>query len=111
MQVAAVKNAKRLKYAGVGQRLVQEPVFLSLQPDGSDLWRLEPVIQLLREGGVSCLLCMLHTHFSPSVLTTADTERGVSSTLNPSRTFLADMLIRFEAAAHMPADSCHVARQ
>jgi hypothetical protein len=27
------------------------------------------VIQLLREGGVSCLLCVLHTHFSPTKCT------------------------------------------
>lgn len=41
-----------MKYAGIGQRLVQEPLFLTLQPDGSDTWRLEPVIQILRDGGV-----------------------------------------------------------
>lgn len=52
LQVAATK-ARRLKYAGVGQRLVQEPLFVTLQADGSDLWRLDPVIDILRNGGVS----------------------------------------------------------
>jgi hypothetical protein len=52
VQVSAVKSAKRLKYAGIGQRVVHDPLFISLQPDGSDVWRLEPVIELLREGGV-----------------------------------------------------------
>lgn len=53
MQVSAVKSAKRLKYAGIGQRAVHDPLFVSVQPDGSDAWRLEPVIQLLKDGGVS----------------------------------------------------------
>jgi hypothetical protein len=52
VQVSAVKSAKRLKYAGIGQRVVHDPLFISLQPDGSDVWRLEPVIELLKDGGV-----------------------------------------------------------
>lgn len=51
--VAAASSAKKLKYAGVGQRLVREPLVVSLQPDGSDTWRLEPVFELLQSGGVS----------------------------------------------------------
>jgi hypothetical protein len=51
--VSAVKSAKRLKYAGIGQRAVHDPLFVSVQPDGSDVWRLEPVIELLKDGGVS----------------------------------------------------------
>ena len=46
-------SAKKLKYAGVGQRLVREPLVVSLQPDGADTWRLEPVFELLQHGGVS----------------------------------------------------------
>jgi 4-alpha-glucanotransferase len=53
VQVSAVKSAKRLKYAGIGQRVVHDPLFVSVQPDGSDVWRLEPVIELLKDGGVS----------------------------------------------------------
>jgi hypothetical protein len=48
-----VRNAKRLKYAGVGERLVKQPLFVSLEPDGSDVWRLDPVVDLLDKGGVS----------------------------------------------------------
>jgi hypothetical protein len=48
-----VRNAKRLKYAGVGERLVKQPLFVSLEPDGSDVWRLDPVVVLLYKGGVS----------------------------------------------------------
>eukprot|EP00879_Flechtneria_rotunda_P004131 GHRR01004377.1.p1 GENE.GHRR01004377.1~~GHRR01004377.1.p1 ORF type:complete len:272 (+),score=69.05 GHRR01004377.1:104-919(+) len=54
-KVSAVKAPKRLKHAGVGQRLVHEPVFLTLQPEGSDVWRLEPVINLLRDGAVGII--------------------------------------------------------
>lgn len=53
VQVHAIKSAKRLKYAGVGQRLVHDPLFVSLQPDGSDTWRLEPIIEIIKNGGVS----------------------------------------------------------
>jgi hypothetical protein len=52
VQVSAVKSTKRLKYAGIGQRVVHDPLFVSVQPDGSDVWRLEPVIELLKDGGV-----------------------------------------------------------
>jgi hypothetical protein len=52
---AAVKHGGRrlIREAGVGQRRVSAPLVVSLQPDGSDVWRLEPVIQILRDGGVS----------------------------------------------------------
>ncbi|WIA42891.1 hypothetical protein OEZ86_008806 [Tetradesmus obliquus] len=55
VQVSAVKSAKRLKYAGIGQRAVHDPLFVSVQADGSDAWRLEPVIQLLKDGGVGII--------------------------------------------------------
>jgi tRNA threonylcarbamoyl adenosine modification protein (Sua5/YciO/YrdC/YwlC family) len=34
---------------------VHEPLFLTLEPDGSDVWRLEPVIQILKDGGVGII--------------------------------------------------------
>jgi hypothetical protein len=49
----AVKSHKSLKRAGIGQRLVHEVLCIELQKDGSDTWRLEPVIELLKQGGVS----------------------------------------------------------
>ena len=52
----AAKTARRLKYAGVGQRLVKEPLFLTVEPDGSDTWRLDPIVQLLKDGAVRRLL-------------------------------------------------------
>lgn len=51
--VRAVKSHKSLKRAGIGQRLVHEVLCIELQKDGSDTWRLEPVIDLLKQGGVS----------------------------------------------------------
>lgn len=53
---AAVRNAKRLKYAGVGQRMVVgEPLFVTVEADASDEWRLERVVQLLKDGGVGII--------------------------------------------------------
>lgn len=53
---AATRSAKRLKYAGVGQRMVVgEPLFITVEADGSDTWRLERVVQLLKDGGVGII--------------------------------------------------------
>ena len=49
----SVKSHKSLKRAGIGQRLVHEVLCIQLQKDGSDTWRLEPVVELLKQGGVS----------------------------------------------------------
>jgi hypothetical protein len=49
----AVKSHKSLKRAGIGQRLVHEVLCIQLQKDGSDTWRLEPVVEILKQGGVS----------------------------------------------------------
>ncbi len=51
--VAFQRNAKRLKYSPLGQpRNQREPLIITVQPDGSDAWRLEPAAQLLKAGGV-----------------------------------------------------------
>lgn len=49
----AVKAHRKLKQAGIGQRLVHEVLCIELEKDGSDTWRLEPVIEVLKQGGVS----------------------------------------------------------
>lgn len=53
--VRAVKSHKSLKRAGIGQRLVHEVLCIELQKDGSDTWRLEPVIELLKQGGLGII--------------------------------------------------------
>lgn len=48
------RNAKRLKYEEEGRKgKRREPLVIRVQPDGSDAWRLEPVIKQLKEGSVS----------------------------------------------------------
>jgi hypothetical protein len=54
----AVKAHRKLKQAGIGQRLVHDVLCLDLEKDGSDTWRLEPVIELLKQGGVSSTLAL-----------------------------------------------------
>ena len=54
-----LSNAVRSSYkktqnaGGGGQRSVHEPLVVTVEPDGSDSWRLEPVAQLIQRGGVS----------------------------------------------------------
>ena len=47
---AAVRNKRRLQYSSrdPGQELL-----VSLQPDYSDLWRLEKVVEMIKDGAVS----------------------------------------------------------
>jgi hypothetical protein len=45
--------AKRGRGDGGGRR--GTPVYISVEADGSDAWRLQPVIDMLRDGAVSCL--------------------------------------------------------
>lgn len=51
--VCYVRSANRLKYAGVGQRLVKEPLLVTVCSDASDAWRLDQVVQTIEAGGVS----------------------------------------------------------
>ena len=32
-----------------------QPLYVTLEADGSDLWRLDPIIKMLQEGAVTCL--------------------------------------------------------
>lgn len=37
------------------EALTRQPLFVSVQPDGSDLWRLDPIIELIKKGGVGII--------------------------------------------------------
>lgn len=50
---AAARNAKRLKYAQQGDTRRGTPLFVEVEPDGSDTWRLDAVADIIRNGGVS----------------------------------------------------------
>jgi hypothetical protein len=48
---ASVKSQKRLKYTSQGT-LLKEPLVVTVLADGSDAWRLGPIIDLIEQGGV-----------------------------------------------------------
>lgn len=54
---AAARNAKRLKYAQQGDTRRGTPLFVEVEPDGSDTWRLDAVADIIRNGGVSSRSC------------------------------------------------------
>ncbi|EFJ42293.1 hypothetical protein VOLCADRAFT_107339 [Volvox carteri f. nagariensis] len=64
--VAYQKLQKRLKYAGTRKR--NSPLILTVEPDGSDAWRLEQIVDLLKNGAVGviptdtlpAIVCDLH---------------------------------------------------
>ena len=46
-------DAKRNRGDGTGPSgRGSSPLFVTVQPDGSDLWRLDPIIRMLQEGAV-----------------------------------------------------------
>lgn len=49
------KSGRRQKYSSIGDTLsaAHQPLFVSVHPDGSDSWRLDPILDILRNGGVS----------------------------------------------------------
>jgi hypothetical protein len=51
--VCHVRSANRLKYAGVGQRMVKEVHLMTVSPDASDAWRLDAIAQTILAGGGS----------------------------------------------------------
>ncbi|KAF9604070.1 hypothetical protein IFM89_001956 [Coptis chinensis] len=68
---AAVKrNPKRLKYAGPRFNKDDGFVYVEADPSGSDTWKLEPVIELLKQGAVGvvptdtvyAIVCDLRNH-------------------------------------------------
>lgn len=64
--VAYQKLQKRLKYSGTQRR--EAPLVLTVKADGSDIWRLDEVIDMLKEGAVGviptdtlpAIVCDLH---------------------------------------------------
>lgn len=50
---AAVRSAKRSKYAGTREKT--STLIVTVEPDGSDVWRLDAVVDLLKGGAVSWL--------------------------------------------------------
>ncbi|KXZ48779.1 hypothetical protein GPECTOR_25g363 [Gonium pectorale] len=64
--VAYQKLQKRLKYSGVRKR--DSPEVFTVSPDGSDAWRLDAVVDILKAGGVGviptdtlpAIVCDLH---------------------------------------------------
>lgn len=50
---AFAKSAKRVKYSQPGGQTRGEPLFVQVEPDGSDAWRLDVVIERLKAGNVS----------------------------------------------------------
>ena len=52
--VTATKNKKRLQYSS---RNPDQELLVSVEPDYSDLWRLEKVVEMIKDGAVSGVLC------------------------------------------------------
>lgn len=52
--LAFAKSSKRLKYSHSSDKQTRgEPLFVRVEPDGSDIWRLDAIISLLKSGAVS----------------------------------------------------------
>ncbi|CAN1321651.1 Uncharacterized protein YciO [Linum perenne] len=55
LAMAVKRNPKRLKYATPRFSKESELVYVEADPDGEDIWKLEPVIELLKEGAVGVI--------------------------------------------------------
>lgn len=54
--VAFAKSSKRAKYSQASSRPSQgQPLFIQVEPDGSDVWRLDVVVDALKSGSVSAM--------------------------------------------------------
>lgn len=54
--LVAFSTARRAKYGNTfGPRGGRDPVFIEVQPDGSDDWRLDAVVDLIKDGGVGII--------------------------------------------------------
>ena len=50
------RNAKRLRYANVGHQGGKGmPKVISLEADGSDTWRVDEAVEIIKNGGVSAM--------------------------------------------------------
>ena len=48
---SAVKSAKRAKNAGDKEKV--QTVIVTVEPDGSDAWRLDQIVDMIKDGAVS----------------------------------------------------------
>jgi hypothetical protein len=48
---SAVKSAKRAKNAGDKEKV--QTVIVTVEPDGSDVWRLDQIVDMIKDGAVS----------------------------------------------------------
>ncbi len=53
---SAVKGGKRKKASGRGSKKGNTCVIVTVEQDGSDLWRLDSIIDQLRQGAVSLIM-------------------------------------------------------
>ncbi|KAG0560679.1 hypothetical protein KC19_9G004600 [Ceratodon purpureus] len=51
----AKRSPKRLKYSSPGSRKNSQVQLLQLDPSGSDVWRLDPIVELIRSGAVGII--------------------------------------------------------
>lgn len=51
-----MRPAKRAKYNGSKDK--SEPLVITVEPDGSDAWRLDAVAELINDGAVSAALLL-----------------------------------------------------
>lgn len=61
--VAFAKSAKRAKYSQANSRPSRgQPLFIQVEPDGSDAWRLDVVVDALKSGSVSDVAILSRAH-------------------------------------------------
>ena len=49
----SLRNAKRLKYSGMGQRGGgKEPIIVQIEPGAGEEWRVQPIVEMLQKGAV-----------------------------------------------------------
>ncbi|OMO85370.1 hypothetical protein CCACVL1_10229 [Corchorus capsularis] len=70
LSMAAKRNPKRLKYSAPRFAKEDELVYVEVDPSGTDSWKLEPVVELLKQGAVGviptdtvyAIVCHLRSH-------------------------------------------------
>ena len=61
--IAFAKSAKRAKYSQANSRPSRgQPLFIQVEPDGSDAWRLDAVVDALKSGSVSVIATLTGAH-------------------------------------------------
>ncbi|CAK9873546.1 unnamed protein product [Sphagnum jensenii] len=55
VQAVVKRSPKRLKYAGAGSRKDVEVITVQVDPFGSDTWRLDQIVDLIKNGGVGVI--------------------------------------------------------